>query len=141
MKIKLAGKILGFITILLAEDLFFNEQKDHIPDILTLLDPPLTHQSRRHRAKLLERQVPETRQQLRTADMPRLPTVSLRHPLQGEVQSILEEKKRMRVIPLISLQDGNHRLFKLHRMHGTSLSADEACVKARSELPVRTKAA
>ena len=111
------GEILAAIGVLFAEHLFFDQVKDHIADVLALAHAPFVHQRGRHRPELLQGKIPEARKQFGAADVPDLARIAIRHPLEGEIQRVLEEKIGVRVKTFVAFEDRNHRLFELHRLH------------------------
>lgn len=128
-EIKHAGEILTLVGVLFAEDLFLDEEKHHVAHMLALGDPPFAHDSGGHRPELLQRQIAKSDQQFRPGDVARLTAIALGHPLEREIQRILEEKIRMGIITPVPFEDGNHGLLELHGLHADNLARHMRRVK------------
>ncbi|MEN9974483.1 MAG: hypothetical protein RLZZ282_489 [Verrucomicrobiota bacterium] len=117
-EIKHLGKVFALVGFLFTEDLFLNELKHHVSHILALAHTPFRHERRGHRPELFKRKIPEPGKQFWPTHVPGLATVGLGNPLEREIERFFEEIIGMRIKSLVTFQDGNDGLFKLHGLHG-----------------------
>ena len=89
MQIKITGKVLGPIGILLAEDLLIDQQKHHVTNVLAFEDSPLPQQRAAHRAKLIQGKIPKPLQQLRATHVAGLAPIGIGDTLEREIECVL----------------------------------------------------
>lgn len=121
LEIEYIRKILALVGVLPSENLLLDEIENHVAHVLAQQYAPLGHYSGCHRTELLQREIAESGQQFRAGDVAGLTSISLRHPLEREIQGILEKKIRVGIKSLIPLEYGNHGLLELHSLHTGNL--------------------
>lgn len=110
-------KVLEFVRVLFSKDSVLNEEKDDFSDVTAFGDPPILKDGGAHRSIFLKNVVAKSKEKFVATDVTFFVAGVLCEAVDGEVESLSDQKIGSRLEALFLLNDGGNGVLELVVLH------------------------